>query len=129
MPDFRVGTPWGEALRALEPILAAEKERGNRGRIDRGDSRDNRPGFRMRYPLDVNALQAQFDFGEGIEISQGTPAGLQFRGRGGSVVFGLGGGEVGGWLDARRRRRWWREWRETPRPKEPFANPFAELNA
>ena len=74
MPDFSAGTPWGEALRALDPILAAEKERGNRGRLDLGDSRDNRPGFRMQHPLDVNALKAEFEFGDGIEITQGSPA-------------------------------------------------------
>jgi hypothetical protein len=129
MPDFRAGTPWGEALRALDPILAAEKERGNRGRVDLGDARDNRPGFRMLHPLDVNALKVQFEFGDGIEITQGAPAGLQFRGRGGGVVFALGGGEPGGWIDGWRRRRWWRKWSEAPRAKEPFANPFAQLNA
>jgi len=128
MPDFPAGSRWPDAIRALEPLLAAERERGNRGRLDFGDARDNRPGYRMRHPLDLDALTAQFAFGEGIELIEGTTRGIQFRGRAGYAVFSIGGGGPG-LFHRIRSQRWWRAWTSSPRPREPFENPFAELIA
>ena len=129
MPDYSPGTPWGDAVQALGPILDAERERGNTGRLSTGTGREDRPGYGMRHPLDVNALKAQFEFGDGIRFLDGAQhGGIQFLGRGGTEVFAIGGGAESGFFDGRRRKRWWRNWKAHPRPREPFANPFAEFN-
>jgi hypothetical protein len=129
MPDYSPGTPWGDAVQALAPILDAERARGNTGRLSAGTGREDRPGYGMRHPLDVNALRAQFAFGDGIRFLDGARYGaIVFLGRGGTEVFGIGGGGDTGFLDRRRRKRWWRNWNADPRIREPFANPFAGLN-
>ncbi len=116
------------ALRDLDPLIAAERERGNKGRLEFGTMRDDRARFQLRAQIDVEALRAQFDFGEGILLDyEGQGGRVAFLGRSNDVLFVILGTPDRGWASNRRRAAWWTAWNATPHTRVPFANPFADL--
>jgi len=125
--DDPLGLRFEAAVRALDPILDAERARGNFGGRSAGDIHDRRQVWRLRHPIDIPALEAQFDFGSGIRLGLVPGGAVSFSGADGEAVFGIVGGERAGALAGLLRSRWWKRWRRDPRPRAPFANPFSDL--
>jgi hypothetical protein len=106
-----------EAMEALGPVFHAERSRGNSGAMDRMDPHDMRPSWRMRFPLDIPALEAEFVFGDRIEVRAQRGGAIVLLGSNGAPAFGVVGGSGGTWWTRRRRVAWWREWEASPRPR------------
>ena len=120
-----------DAIHALNPLLIAERERGNSAHLDLGNMHDRRMYFQFRHPVDLDALEAQFEFGNGVVLGPGGPGAtgtVVFNGLGGLAAFWLQGGTDGDtWWSRRRHAAWWRRWTANPLEPVPFANPFANL--
>jgi len=114
-----------QAISLLRPLLEAEGERGNTGRLVDGDIRDPRPWWQMQRPLDLRALQTQFAFGPGITFRENQGGVVLFEGRLQlGPVFGIRGGEHDSGGARRRREAWWDHWNAAPAAPVPFENPF-----
>lgn len=114
------GGPYGgytEAVYALRPVFEAERRRGNTGSIDNGDARDRRPSWVMRFPLDIPALEAEFEFSDRIDVRPQGGGVIDLSGNLGPGAFLVVGGVGGTWRTRRRRAAWWREWEASPRPR------------
>lgn len=116
------------AIDALAPIVGAEAQRGNPARLDFGDMHDQTTRFLLRHPIDLDALRAQFEFGDGIVLAQPEAGGVViFHGRNGRTAFWMEGALDESDWSRYRRTRWWRRWQAKPRARVPFSNPFADL--
>jgi hypothetical protein len=113
-----------EAMEALRPVLEAERRRGNSGSWYNGDIHDRRPAWNMRFPLDIPALEAEFEFGDRIEVRAEGGGVIDLWGRGGAGAFAVVGGSGGTWWTRRRRAAWWRDWEASPRPRTRIENAF-----
>ncbi|MFW8746220.1 hypothetical protein, partial [Mesorhizobium japonicum] len=80
-----------EAVEALHPVFEAERLRGNNGSIDRGDHHDTRASWRMRFPLDIPALEAEFEFGDRIEVRAEHGGAIILLSRSGEGAFAVWG--------------------------------------
>jgi len=126
--SFSAGSPMRLAVRALDPILDAERARGNTGRLEFGAMRDGRARWQLKHAIDGLALLAQFEFGEGISVDAEWPGGrVSFLGRQLDVLFVILGRPGDGLGSARKRAAWWAAWEAGPRERVRFENPFAEL--
>jgi hypothetical protein len=121
--QFGAYTP---AMEGLRPVLEAERRRGNTGSWYDGDIHDTRPAWKMRFPLDVPALEVEFAFGDDIEIRADRGGVIDLRGRSGPGAFVVQGGVGGTWWSRRRRAAWWREWEASPRPRIRIDNALPE---
>lgn len=125
--DDPLGLRFDAALQALGPNIDAERQRGNAGRRSAGDIRDQRQAWRLAHPIDLEALEAEFDFGPGIRLGSAPGGSISFYGADGLPAFGITGGERRGILAGLLRSRWWKRWRREGHDRVPFADPFAEL--
>jgi hypothetical protein len=125
--DDPFGVKFEAAVRTLWPLLAAERARGNGGSRSNGDIHDGRSVYQLRNPIDTEALLAQFDFGEGVNVNPALPGSVSFRGRDGSSVFGIVGRRPASRWNSIMRWWWWRRWNGVRHERVPFANPFADL--
>ena len=115
------------AIDALNPLTNAEAARGNSASLEFGHQRDFRMYYSFKHPLDLDALRAEFEFGEGIHLGDVRGGMISFAGTGTDPAFSLeGGAEESGW-SRRRRARWWRRWNAAPRTPVPFSNPFVDI--
>ncbi|MFW8744999.1 hypothetical protein [Mesorhizobium japonicum] len=105
------------AMDALRPVFEAERRRGNSGKWDDGDIHETRPSWVMRFPLDVPALEAEFEFSDRIEVRNRRGGVIDLFGSRGPGAFLVVGGAGGTWWTRRRRAAWWREWEASPRPR------------
>jgi hypothetical protein len=132
MSNETPGLYWADALRMIRPIIDSEIDRGNYGQMSRGDARDSREAWVFHYRIDIAAVTAQFDFGEGI-LALGDPSApgvITFRGSDERDAFIIAGGKrARSWLARRRQAAWWQKWRAGARAPERFENPFATLAA
>ncbi|MFW8745285.1 hypothetical protein [Mesorhizobium japonicum] len=108
---------YNEAVELVRPVLEAERQRGNSGWLDRGDQHDTRGSWVMRFPLDIPALRAEFEFGNGVEVRAEGGGVIDLSGGLGSGAFLVLGGIGGTWRTRRRRAAWWRKWEISPRPR------------
>lgn len=108
---------YNEAVELVRPVLDAERLRGNSGSLDRGDPHDTRASWVMRFPLDIPALEAEFEFGDRIEVRADGGGVIDLSGSLGPGAFLVVGGTGGTWWTRRRRAAWWREWEASPRPR------------
>lgn len=115
------------AIDALNPLRRAEASRGNPAGLQFGDPRSPRTFYSFRHPLDLDALRAEFVFGDGIHVGDVRGGGISFDGTGADPAFALEGGAEESWWSRRRRGAWWRRWNAAPRAPVPFSNPFAEI--
>jgi len=126
--SFSAGSPMRMAVRALDPLLEAERARGNTGRLEFGGARDSRGAWQLKHALDGLALLAQFEFGPGISVDSDWPGGrVSFLGRQLDVLFVILGRPGEGLATARKRAAWWAAWDAGPHERVQFENPFAEL--
>lgn len=122
------GVKFDAATRSLWPLLAAERARGNGGSRSSGDLHDSRSVYQLRNPIDTEALLAQFEFGEGVNVNPAPPGSVSFTGANREPVFGIVGRRPASRWSAWRRARWWRRWNAGNRDRAPFANPFSDLS-
>lgn len=111
------------AVEALRPVLSAERRRGNFGSMRLGDIHDTRPWWQMRYPLDIRAIEAEFQFGDRIELRTDDGGRIVLLGSTGGNAFAVAGGSGETWWTRRRRAAWWREWEASPRPRSESRTP------
>jgi hypothetical protein len=106
------------------PIVAAEVARGNTGQLQYGSLHDTRTGFAFRFPIDEEAILAEFEFDAGMEFEHRPYPVIMYDGE-----WGVGGasGPSDGDHEAAR-AEWWREWRAAPRPRVLLRNPFREAS-
>jgi hypothetical protein len=122
------GSDFRRAIDALDPLLFAERQRGNSSRLEFGDMHDQRLYYSLRHPIDLDALRAQFDFGDGIELGGDGQGGVvAFSDLGPVSAFWMRGTTEVSWWSRRRRAAWWRRWNASPRERIPFSNPFAGM--
>lgn len=129
--DFGAGTQWAEGLWQLRPVLESEFARGNRGGLTKPEPRDSRQGWGFRYQLDVAALNAEFEFADGVRAVGGPtdPGRIEFDASSGVLAFVIAGSRRRSWWAARRRAAWWRAWRQHPTARRVVTNPFAGMTA
>jgi hypothetical protein len=102
------------------PIVAAEASRANQGRLYFGGLHDTRTGFVFDYPLDEEAILAEFELGQEMTIAHTPYPTIVYSG-----IWGLGGASgPGGEEQELARAAWWTAWRAAPRPRVLLTNPF-----
>ena len=112
--------PQAEDPSFYAPIVAAEASRANTGKLYYGGLHDTRTGFVFRYPLDEEAILAEFEFGPGMTIAHTPYPTIVYSG-----LWGVGGASgPGGQEQELARAAWWSSWRAQPRPRVVLANPF-----
>jgi hypothetical protein len=99
-------------------LVLSEQVRGNR--VGRWAQPPSDPSMRMRYQLDIEAIEAEFDLPDCIGFFDAADGGNAIGCRLTRCSVG-GGPDTGGWLAERARRRWWREQERSPRPRHVFA--------
>lgn len=122
-----LGLKFEAATRAIWPLVAAERSRGNGGGRAGGDIHDGRSIFQLRHPIDTDALLIEFKFAPGVNVNPVPPGSVSFSGADGSSLYGIAGRLPTSWFSRRMRARWWRRWNAAPRARVPFANPFSDL--
>lgn len=111
-------------------LIASEFARGNQDPRPEGVPNDPRSTLKFRYPIDVEAIEAEFEFDWGIEVHRSTAGPvIEFTAPGGYNDGWSGWGISGGreFPSARvreLRELWWREWRSHPHKKVRLTNPF-----
>jgi hypothetical protein len=126
------GLYWADAMKLIRPIIDSEIARGNRGGLTTPTVRDSRTAWVFRYRLDIVALRAQFDFGDGVSVLDGpdSAGAVTFRGSDGMDAFVIAGrNRDRSWFARRRQAAWWAGWRADAPLPQPFENPFATLAA
>ena len=83
----------------------------------------------FRYPIDADAIRAEFDLGLGIELDDRTPPWINFEYIPGHpdefADFPIGGAVQFTTAASRAmREQWWDEWRRNPRPRIRLESPF-----
>ena len=132
MPESHLLDPaytWAE-YEYLRPIVAAEAARANPCfSFPVGDGvHDTRPYVRFSYPIDVLAIDAEFDLDNGMELIATPRPCVTYSNRVGGPYEVLGGAEVApGPEQIAARAAWWEEWNVAPRPKIELINPFLNL--
>jgi len=117
-------------LARIEPLISSELARGNgRPLLD-----DERPGFIRQwlsfpYPIDADAIRAEFELGDGVELDDRNPPWIVFQYQTGYPDefhdFPVGGARRFPTAESvRLRALWWEEWRRNPRPRIRLDNPF-----
>lgn len=102
------------------PIVAAEAQRANHGRLYYGGLHDTRTGFQFTYPLDEDAILAEFELGPEMTIAHTPYPTIIYSG-----TWGVGGASGPGTEEQElARAAWWATWRAAPRPRVVLTNPF-----
>lgn len=104
----------------LQPVLEAERHRGNSFTYLREERQYRElwlPTARGRFPLDREAIDAEFDLG--------SDHGWLPYGPGRAMLVGpeaqlIGGSQTRGPRAILRRRLWWRSWRSSSRERRPL---------
>jgi len=112
--------PQAEDPSFYAPIVAAEALRANHGRLYYGGLHDTRTGFEFTYPLDEEAILAEFELGPEMTIAHTPFPTIVYSG-----TWGVGGASGPG-TEAQQlaRAAWWSAWRAAPRPRVALTNPF-----
>ncbi len=112
--------PQAEDPSFYAPIVAAEALRANPGTLYYGGLHDSRTGFVFRFPLDEEAILAQFELAPGMTIEHTPHPTVVYSG-----TWGVGGASgQPGEEQKRARAAWWSAWRADPRPRVLLENPF-----
>jgi hypothetical protein len=129
-PRFASIPPEVEDGSYLRPVLLAEALRGNTGRVYPGGLHDTRAAVVFRSPVDLEALEAEFELGDGMAWVDGDRPGVAYDDADGQERWRAAGfsGAIGT-AQARLRDAWWEKWRAAPRPRTRLINPFREATS
>jgi hypothetical protein len=102
-------------LAHLEPVRKAEFLRGNRVYGEELDFRGPRYWSEFKYPLDIEAIRAEFTLAPGHRICEEDGTWFVICDHARYSLFGRQGNR--GWLAKRDLEAWWRKWERGPQTK------------
>ena len=108
----------------LQAVVDAERRRGNPARLvvhDYQGLRGDPPSGHLKYPMDREAVLAEFDLGDRFRWVGSERDGLSgLRDEALDICLYDGRG-ARGWFGRRALARWWREWQQGPGRRRPLA--------